>query len=403
MRNFLLLIIAGIFACIEGSAQHKGVDFRIIDFEKALENAGTENRLVFMDCYTSWCGPCKAMARDVFTVDSIADYFNSTFVCIKYDMEKEGKELAKRYPLSCYPTFLIIDENGKELHRLSGYYSPEKLMQAIRMLKPENTLEQLEIRFRAGERTPEFMEPYLIVLKGSGELERMDDVLSTLSLYQSEKDIADPVRWRILSEFQSGTKTPDVRFFLAHLPQFRDRMGKEVVDQLLDKLYAIEVTSYIYWEQKTPGKGFDMEEFNRFISELQQLEFDKQAITLALALTEKMYRENRCTEAIHYIQTARQFCIMPRAYQLQYFSVFIDKLIALAHQPEDLRTLREECDRMLGYTSDNLSILMKKYSICYKLQDRENLAQLKTDLDKAAKEAGYVIVYGDNGQIDMKK
>lgn len=94
---------------------------------------------------------------------------------------------------------------------------------------------------------------------------------------------------------------------------------------------------------------------------------------------------------------------MPRTYQLQYFSAFIDKLIALAHQPEDLKTLREECDRMLEYTSGSLPILMKKYRIGYKLQDRDSLALLKTDLDKAAKEAGCVIVYGDNGQINMKK
>ena len=76
----------------------EGVNFRDITFEEALKQAKSENKLVFMDCYTSWCGPCKNMADKVFPQKAAGDYFSPRFVCVKYDMEKgAGVELAKKF------------------------------------------------------------------------------------------------------------------------------------------------------------------------------------------------------------------------------------------------------------------------------------------------------------------
>ena len=56
------------------------IDFRESGFAKALEAAKVENKLVFMDCYTSWCGPCKRMAAQGFTQEKAGEYFNPRFV-----------------------------------------------------------------------------------------------------------------------------------------------------------------------------------------------------------------------------------------------------------------------------------------------------------------------------------
>ena len=61
---------------------------------EALAKAKAENKLVFMDCYTSWCGPCKYMTETIFPQEKAGEFFNPKFVCVKFDMEKgEGKEL----------------------------------------------------------------------------------------------------------------------------------------------------------------------------------------------------------------------------------------------------------------------------------------------------------------------
>lgn len=74
----------------------EGVRFESLTFEEALQKAKEENRWIFLDAYTSWCGPCKVMAEQVFTLAKAGVFFNSRFVNVKYDMEKgEGQSWQK--------------------------------------------------------------------------------------------------------------------------------------------------------------------------------------------------------------------------------------------------------------------------------------------------------------------
>ena len=119
MKHIYTLLL-GLLAWSASMAQ-EGVNFRDITFEEALKQAKSENKLVFMDCYTSWCGPCKNMADKVFPQKAAGDYFNPRFVCVKYDMEKgAGVELAKKFEVHAYPTFLMIRPDGSVQHRLVG-------------------------------------------------------------------------------------------------------------------------------------------------------------------------------------------------------------------------------------------------------------------------------------------
>ena len=74
----------------------EGVRFESLTFEEALQKAKEENRWIFLDAYTSWCGPSKEMAEQDFTLAKARVFFNSRFVNVKYDMKKaESPELAK--------------------------------------------------------------------------------------------------------------------------------------------------------------------------------------------------------------------------------------------------------------------------------------------------------------------
>ena len=95
--------------------------------------------LVFLDCYTTWCGPCRNMAENIFPQKAAGDYFNSKFINIKIDMEKgEGVDIRKYYGIKAYPTFLILDPKGKELGRLEGGGYLEPFIQRV-----EKVLEKL--------------------------------------------------------------------------------------------------------------------------------------------------------------------------------------------------------------------------------------------------------------------
>ena len=76
-KLFLLtLLVAGVMMGVE--AQNRSIDFeQTKEWKKVLKKAKKEKKLIFVDCYTSWCGPCKMLAKDVFTRDEVCLLYTS--------------------------------------------------------------------------------------------------------------------------------------------------------------------------------------------------------------------------------------------------------------------------------------------------------------------------------------
>ncbi|MFN8353045.1 MAG: thioredoxin domain-containing protein [Spirosomataceae bacterium] len=107
----------------------EGIKFFEGTFAQALAKAKAEKKLIFLDAYTSWCGPCKMMQTRTFPDKKLGDFFNQKFVAIKIDMEEgEGPNLAETYGVDAYPTLFFIDTSGKVVKRVLGFQSAEKLL-----------------------------------------------------------------------------------------------------------------------------------------------------------------------------------------------------------------------------------------------------------------------------------
>jgi thiol:disulfide interchange protein len=116
----------------------KGIQFVQGNWASILKKAKAENKVIFFDAYTTWCGPCKLMQKNVFTQSSVADVFNKNFINVKFDMEDgEGPMLAEKYPLQGYPTLFFINPDGTVAKEVLGYQKPEDLIKiANKILKP---------------------------------------------------------------------------------------------------------------------------------------------------------------------------------------------------------------------------------------------------------------------------
>lgn len=109
-----LLIVGLIFTNAKPVEETPGITFHQGSFEEAKVLAKKEKKLIFVDAYTTWCGPCKFMARNVFTDASVGEFYNANFINMKIDMESvPGREFGKQYRVTGYPTFLFIDASGK--------------------------------------------------------------------------------------------------------------------------------------------------------------------------------------------------------------------------------------------------------------------------------------------------
>ena len=107
-------IVLAVFMAAMALSLSAQINFREGSFAEALEAAKSENKLVYIDCYTSWCGPCKMMSSKVFPDKQAGDFFNPRFISLKIDMDKdEGKELAQKWNIRVFPTYLILDPQGE--------------------------------------------------------------------------------------------------------------------------------------------------------------------------------------------------------------------------------------------------------------------------------------------------
>lgn len=98
------------------------VDFIDTDvLGEAIARAEAEDKLIFVDFYTSWCLPCKLMDEDVFTDPALGDFMNERFVSMKVDAEAgNGVNLATLYDVQAYPTLLFLDTRGRVVARKQG-------------------------------------------------------------------------------------------------------------------------------------------------------------------------------------------------------------------------------------------------------------------------------------------
>jgi thioredoxin-related protein len=141
-------------------ALSQGIKFEEGSFASILAKAKKENKLVFIDAYASWCGPCKLMVKNIFPLKSVGDYYNSNFINAKIDMEKgEGIDLAKKYNVKAFPTYLFINGNGEEVHRTLGYVEENDFIQFAKDAgDPNKRLAALKQRFENGEKDPAFLK-----------------------------------------------------------------------------------------------------------------------------------------------------------------------------------------------------------------------------------------------------
>ena len=118
MRTTLLLSGFLLFSTV-GLAQTKWFEGT---WQEAFEQAQKENKYLFIDCYTDWCGWCKVADEKTFPAAEVAEVLNENFVSVKVDMERgEGVMLGAKYRVLGYPGYLLFNPEGKLAGKMFGY------------------------------------------------------------------------------------------------------------------------------------------------------------------------------------------------------------------------------------------------------------------------------------------
>lgn len=244
MNKIFLLTLFLLFVRL--SFGQEGVYFESLTFEQALAKARSEKKFVFMDCYTSWCGPCKYMAERIFPTKEAGDYFNPRFVCVKYDMEKgEGPELSKKFGIKNYPTFLIIHPDGSVRHRIVGGGGLDAFVKKVEQgMIRKTSLGYLENKYEHGKLNKKETMLYLEALNVAYYHEKASLVRKELEARLNDKDKVQREFWPLIQDQEYGSEA--FLFVLDHLPSYRKNMGKEIVDNFLNTKFNVIINQCKY-------------------------------------------------------------------------------------------------------------------------------------------------------------
>lgn len=104
-------------------------------WQEIKEKAAAQNKYIFVDCYATWCGPCKLMDKHIYTNDTVSSFLNSNFIPVKVQMDtskaddesiqkwySDANTINKEYKVNVYPTFLFISPAGELVHKAQGYH-----------------------------------------------------------------------------------------------------------------------------------------------------------------------------------------------------------------------------------------------------------------------------------------
>ena len=344
----------------------EGVRFEPLSFREAVAKAKSEQKYVFVDCYTSWCGPCKKMTQHVFPQKKAGDYFNPKFVCVKYDMEKgEGPELGKRFEVRAYPTFLVLDAEGKLLHKVIGGYSVDEIIGRIEeSFDEEKAYGSFKAKYESGNRDQNFMENYLKMLLRYYD-PAAETVAAELLSSLSEKERVEERYWFI---FSNPKLTPEgsvhEAWLLKNHKHFSKTIGKDQVNRELDRRYTEKLLKVLS-EKETLLTQKQLTAFGRKVAALK-LDTDEELqvyvnvakaalqedCRLLIAVCEQEFPKLK-TKEIPYPQFCERIMKEASAADKQRYIALGEKLYEQAKEEKTKNTFRFVLDFLKRYPEQN--------------------------------------------------
>lgn len=265
---FCLLTATVTTGTLNLNAQNRSINFAPEDItaEEMFAQAREQGKIIFMDCYASWCGPCKMMAKDVFTIDRVADFFNENFYCVKFDMEVgEGLKLNKTYGVSAYPTFLFIDPKTEFLvHTMIGARPADDFIAGAKeALNPDLSMEKAKNTYENSPKTPDTVNDYLTVLGKAQLTGIMNSVAVDYLAGKTKEELAQMDNWGIFMRGVSDIYSEPMQLVFNNRAFFEQAIGAgEVTNKTYSALYSA-TREFVHSKAVGPDPDFNKNEFDR--------------------------------------------------------------------------------------------------------------------------------------------
>ena len=158
MQRLFLITFLTLFSGVGMTAQ----EIEWMSMNEALKAQKMEPKKIFMDAYTTWCGPCKMLDKNTFSNKDVAEYINENYYPVKFNAEgqeeinymertfdnpgfdpnRKGRnsthEFARALKITGYPSLVFFDEEGKLIGPIPGYRTPQQLELFLKLFVGED-------------------------------------------------------------------------------------------------------------------------------------------------------------------------------------------------------------------------------------------------------------------------
>ncbi len=270
MKRFYLL---GLALYANAFVFASGIDFLNVSnnaqWEEVLKRAKKENKLLFVDFYTDWCGWCKKMDKEVFSIQEVGNYYNQEFINLKIDAENDqlGAGLAAKFKVEGFPTYLFIDSEQMVVSTLVGYQQKSQLIESgLSAISIWRLLPELKAKAQKGKLSPsETRDLAVLMAKQDGTDAAMVYANQYAKDFKNEY-LSKPEDFEFAMFFLKAIDSPTFEYFSKNYRIIAQSVGVEKVDEY----------KYIIFEDnfmKAVAKN-DEAALNRLIDKLSPIYLD---------------------------------------------------------------------------------------------------------------------------------
>lgn len=200
------------------------------NWEKARAEAKQSNKYLFVDAYTDWCYWCKVMDKKTFPDKEVAAYMSANFVALKLEMEHNyGINVAMKYRVNAFPTFLVFSPDGKLVKKIAGYMEPEAFIETLKAALKEpayaGVSETVDLNF------PSFYKNAFGVKDNKKKVEEAE----VNTYLDGQQDLFSEVNYSVLTRFTAQLSDKHRNFLFDNKEKYAALYGN---DEIEDAIYS---------------------------------------------------------------------------------------------------------------------------------------------------------------------
>ncbi len=267
------LIIIGIVFVQELQAKiESGIQFNSgVSWEQIKEKAKIENKYIFLDCFATWCGPCRKMDQEVYNTEEVGTFTDNHFIAVKVQLDstKQDNEgirswyadahaIMKEFNVAVFPTYLFLSPDGKIVHRGSSFRAAPEFIKLLQdAIDPERQYYTLLDNFYKEKLSWSKMPELIEGLERNSEKKAAKDVatsyINNYLLKLNDRELYTKGNLKFIGGHVISSQDPGFEYFYIHADKINTLVGGRFATKTIDFIIANEMITPILlqWDSLT--------------------------------------------------------------------------------------------------------------------------------------------------------